>query len=133
MAGLVGDCLSPEAVQGFVSGALAADASDRIEAHLDGCQDCRALIAAVARADTLRSPVPGRAPVSGLEETAPISSPSAAPISSPPVSSVDSPESAPTGVDLEAPRRQAASTGHPPPGDFRERFCEGFPRGESQA
>jgi eukaryotic-like serine/threonine-protein kinase len=42
-------CLALETVEGFIRGSLHADAADRIEEHLDGCEDCRALVAELAR------------------------------------------------------------------------------------
>ncbi len=44
-------CLGLEAVQGFVRGMVDAGAADRIEEHLDGCDECRALVAAIARGE----------------------------------------------------------------------------------
>src|SRR5512142_1410717 len=42
------ECLDDNAVAEFVSGALAAQAITKIEKHLAGCRDCRALVAALA-------------------------------------------------------------------------------------
>ena len=44
-------CLGLEAVQGFVRGMVDAGAADRIEEHLDDCDECRALVAALARGE----------------------------------------------------------------------------------
>src|SRR6185503_4117783 len=41
-------CLDDNAASEFVSGALAASAVTRVEAHLASCRDCRALVAALA-------------------------------------------------------------------------------------
>ncbi|HWM89083.1 MAG TPA: protein kinase [Kofleriaceae bacterium] len=42
-------CLALDAVQGFIRGTLDAGQADRIEEHLDGCAECRSLVAALAR------------------------------------------------------------------------------------
>ena len=42
------ECLDDNAVSEFVSGTLAASALTRVEGHLAGCRDCRALVAAMA-------------------------------------------------------------------------------------
>jgi serine/threonine protein kinase len=42
------ECLDDNAASEFVSGALAASAIGRVEMHLAGCRDCRALVAALA-------------------------------------------------------------------------------------
>ncbi|HEY5947342.1 MAG TPA: zf-HC2 domain-containing protein, partial [Kofleriaceae bacterium] len=41
-------CLDDNAASEFVSGALAASAATKVEAHLASCRDCRALVAALA-------------------------------------------------------------------------------------
>jgi serine/threonine-protein kinase len=60
-------CLGLEAVQSFVRGMADAGAADRIEEHLDGCDDCRALVAALARGEGGQS-VAGT--IAGLDATA---------------------------------------------------------------
>ena len=42
------ECLDDNAASEFVSGALAQSALSRVETHLAGCRDCRALVAALA-------------------------------------------------------------------------------------
>jgi eukaryotic-like serine/threonine-protein kinase len=42
------DCPDENALAGFASGTLSGPNASRVEAHLDGCADCRALVAAVA-------------------------------------------------------------------------------------
>ncbi|HUJ57057.1 MAG TPA: protein kinase, partial [Kofleriaceae bacterium] len=42
------ECLDDNAASEFVSGSLAAPQASRIEGHLAGCRDCRALVAALA-------------------------------------------------------------------------------------
>ncbi len=42
------NCLDDNAASEFVSGALAATAINKVEVHLAGCRDCRALVAALA-------------------------------------------------------------------------------------
>jgi serine/threonine protein kinase len=44
-------CLDDNAVSEFVSGTLAATAVTKVEHHLAGCRDCRALVAALAGSD----------------------------------------------------------------------------------
>jgi len=44
-------CLDDNAASEFVSGSLAAAAISRVESHLAGCRDCRALVAALAGGD----------------------------------------------------------------------------------
>ena len=70
MAGPAG-CLAPEQALGFVAGGLDAEASGAVEEHLDGCADCRTLVAALARTQE-----GDRAAGSdgGLDATAPASS-----------------------------------------------------------
>ncbi len=45
------ECLDDNAASEFVSGSLAAAAISRVETHLAGCRDCRALVAALAGDD----------------------------------------------------------------------------------
>ena len=72
MDALDGGCLAHEAVHGFVSGTLADDEAERVEDHLDGCADCRALVAVLARgSDTI---LPTRAEPGGLDTTAALGS-----------------------------------------------------------
>src|SRR6187455_1563851 len=42
------ECLNDNAASEFVSGALSAAALTKVEGHLAGCRDCRALVAALA-------------------------------------------------------------------------------------
>lgn len=51
------ECLDDNAASEFVSGALAATALTRVEGHLAGCRDCRALVAALAQDAALDSNV----------------------------------------------------------------------------
>ena len=44
------ECLTDEVVLAFVAGALEAPAVDKVHEHLDGCDDCRQLVAEVAKA-----------------------------------------------------------------------------------
>src|SRR5262252_8122852 len=44
-------CLDDNAASEFVSGTLAPLALTRVEGHLAGCRDCRALVAALAHTD----------------------------------------------------------------------------------
>ncbi len=60
-------CFALEAVQSFVRGMVDAGAADRIEEHLDGCDECRALVAALARGEG--GQVVART-ITGLESTA---------------------------------------------------------------
>ncbi len=60
-------CLGLEAVQGFVRGMVDAGAADRIEEHLDACDACRALVAALARGEGGHA-VAGT--IAGLDSTA---------------------------------------------------------------
>ncbi|HKE16710.1 MAG TPA: protein kinase [Kofleriaceae bacterium] len=83
-------CLALEAVQSFIRGTLDAEAADRAEEHLDGCDECRALVAALARGG---SQVAAAAPAADGSQPA-------------------RPELAPTGFDLAAPVRAA------PPADL---------------
>ncbi len=43
------ECLDDNVVSEFVSGSLAASALTKVEGHLAGCRDCRALVAAMAQ------------------------------------------------------------------------------------
>src|SRR3569623_385870 len=42
------ECLDDNAASEFVSGALSAGASSKVESHLAGCRECRALVAMLA-------------------------------------------------------------------------------------
>ena len=113
MGGLVDRCLTPEAVEGFVSGTLAPAEEDQVEQHVDRCADCRALLAAVARARVTRTPAreSGRPALpTGLEATE------------------AGPETGPTAVDLAAPGR-GGPTGHPDPGTRIDRYVIERPLG----
>ncbi|HYU16024.1 MAG TPA: hypothetical protein VEL05_08140, partial [Candidatus Acidoferrum sp.] len=115
MGDLVSGCLAPETVQRFVSGTLDAGAVERIEQHVDSCVECRTLVAALARAEATAPTAATRLDVIGLESTAAIG-----------------PESAPTAVDLAAPRRAAAkarSAGHPAVGTRIDRYVIERPLG----
>ncbi len=114
MGGLVDRCLTPEAVEGFVGGTLAPAEADRVEQHVDGCADCRALLAAVARAEIVPTPPPVTAmgqPAlpTGLEVTE------------------AAPETGPTADDAAA--RRAGPTGHPDPGTRIDRYLIERPLG----
>ncbi len=56
-------CVDPDELVAFASGRLTGDALERVESHLDGCDTCRAAMAAAARLDpgfTATSPSPAR-------------------------------------------------------------------------
>src|SRR5262245_3708487 len=70
-------CPSSEALCGLVDDTLAAEARVEIENHVDGCDDCRALIAMLARTATgdfersrRSAPTIADAPANGFESTA---------------------------------------------------------------
>jgi tetratricopeptide (TPR) repeat protein len=62
MSDLVGECLASDVVQRFVSGALDAGTTDQVEQHVDGCDECRVLVAALVRECTEGARVGTRAP-----------------------------------------------------------------------
>jgi tetratricopeptide (TPR) repeat protein len=115
MGGLVDRCLTPEAVEGFVGGTLPPAEADRVEQHVDGCADCRALLAAVARAETVHTPTPanGLPLPTGLEVTE------------------AAPASGATPMDLMDPAtpRRGGPTGHPDPGTRIDRYVIERPLG----
>ena len=49
------ECLDDNVASEFVSGTMAASAITKVEHHLAGCRDCRALVAALAGADDIDS------------------------------------------------------------------------------
>ncbi len=106
MDALHGGCLGLEAVHGFVSGTLADDEADRVEDHLDGCADCRALVAVLARGTDTMLPI---RPPSGLESTAAAGSNAALPLARRPALS--------------------RSAGHPPTGTVIDRYVIERPLG----
>ncbi len=99
-----GGCLAPEAVQSFVSGTLDAEAADDVERHVDGCADCRAMVAGMAR------DVSGRRS-DGFESTM-----------------AATPALAPTDVELGA-QAPGSVAGHPPTGARIDRYVVERPLG----
>jgi eukaryotic-like serine/threonine-protein kinase len=100
MEELVGGCPPAEVIQGFAGGTLDPAEADRIEQHVDDCEVCRALVAALVRSDTGVD--------IGQDEAA----------------------SAPTAVDLgAAARAPLRSTGHPAVGTQIDRYVIERPLG----
>jgi hypothetical protein len=62
------ECLDANAVQALMRGEVASSQRAAIDAHLDGCDDCRVLVSALARG-TAAPAFSGDTPVGGLDET----------------------------------------------------------------
>ncbi len=66
------ECLDEDTVLAFCGGRLAAEERARVEEHLAECDDCRALVSAVAKVDTAMAPT---TPAPGTESRGVIAAP----------------------------------------------------------
>jgi hypothetical protein len=77
------ECLDEETVLAFCGGKLAAEARARVEEHLGACDECRALVSAIARTSMVEPPAADMAmapttPAPGVDGKGPVTAPVAA-------------------------------------------------------